>query len=159
MGILTFVFAKSLDKCKEAPKSNGYIYRVVGCVSEGRRFQSHLGLDWTTLTVHPAMNGYLAFFWESLRHQKPGCSIGISGMMLVTYTWSLDQAVSQQSPEGALTMKKYAKCKLCYPTSYFLFEPRCEKTSFFTLQKMCCGFLLSREMWYRKSVLPGTGAG
>ena len=30
---------------------------------------------------------------------------------------------------------------------------------FFTLQEMCCGFLLSREMWYRKSVLPGTGAG
>ena len=29
----------------------------------------------------------------------------------------------------------------------------------FTLQEMCCGFLLSREMWYRKSVLPGTGAG
>ena len=28
-----------------------------------------------------------------------------------------------------------------------------------TLQEMCCGFLLSREMWYRKSVLPGTGAG
>ena len=27
------------------------------------------------------------------------------------------------------------------------------------LQEMCCGFLLSREMWYRKSVLPGTGAG
>ena len=29
----------------------------------------------------------------------------------------------------------------------------------YTLQEMCCGFLLSREMWYRKSVLPGTGAG
>ena len=29
----------------------------------------------------------------------------------------------------------------------------------FTLQEMCCGFLLSREMWYLKSVLPGTGAG
>ena len=28
-----------------------------------------------------------------------------------------------------------------------------------TLQEMCCGFWLSREMWYRKSVLPGTGAG
>ena len=28
-----------------------------------------------------------------------------------------------------------------------------------TLQEMCCGFLLSREMWYRKSVLPGSGAG
>ena len=28
-----------------------------------------------------------------------------------------------------------------------------------TLQEMCCGFLLSQEMWYRKSVLPGTGAG
>ena len=28
-----------------------------------------------------------------------------------------------------------------------------------TLQEMCCGFLLSREMWYRKSMLPGTGAG
>ena len=28
-----------------------------------------------------------------------------------------------------------------------------------TLQEMCCGFLLSREMWYRKSVLLGTGAG
>ena len=28
-----------------------------------------------------------------------------------------------------------------------------------TLQEMCCGFLLSREMWYRKSVLPGNGAG
>ena len=28
-----------------------------------------------------------------------------------------------------------------------------------TLQEMCCGFLLSREMCYRKSVLPGTGAG
>ena len=65
VGILTFVFAKSLYKCKEAPKSNGYIYRVVGCVSEGRRFQSHSGLDWTTLTVHPAMNGYLAFVGES----------------------------------------------------------------------------------------------
>ena len=29
----------------------------------------------------------------------------------------------------------------------------------YTMQEMCCGFLLSREMWYRKSVLPGTGAG
>ena len=29
----------------------------------------------------------------------------------------------------------------------------------YTLQEMCCGFLLSREMWYHKSVLPGTGAG
>ena len=29
----------------------------------------------------------------------------------------------------------------------------------FTLQEMCCGFLLSREMWYRKSVLPGSVAG
>ena len=29
----------------------------------------------------------------------------------------------------------------------------------YTLQEMCCGVLLSREMWYRKSVLPGTGAG
>ena len=28
-----------------------------------------------------------------------------------------------------------------------------------TLQEMCWWFLLSREMWYRKSVLPGTGAG
>ena len=28
-----------------------------------------------------------------------------------------------------------------------------------TLQEMCCGFLLSREMWYRKSVLLSTGAG
>ena len=28
-----------------------------------------------------------------------------------------------------------------------------------TLQEMCCEFLLSHEMWYRKSVLPGTGAG
>ena len=27
------------------------------------------------------------------------------------------------------------------------------------LQEMCCGIWLSREMWYRKSVLPGTGAG
>ena len=24
---------------------------------------------------------------------------------------------------------------------------------------MCCGFLLNREMWYRKPVLPSTGAG
>ena len=28
-----------------------------------------------------------------------------------------------------------------------------------TLQEMPCGFLLSREMWYRKSVLPSTGDG
>ena len=35
----------------------------------------------------------------------------------------------------------------------------CTKHVFITLQEMCCGFLLSREMWYRKSVLPGTGAG
>ena len=34
-----------------------------------------------------------------------------------------------------------------------------EDKQVFTLQEMCCGFLLSREMWYRKSVLPGTGAG
>ena len=34
-----------------------------------------------------------------------------------------------------------------------------EKVGDYTLQEMCCGFLLSREMWYRKSVLPGTGAG
>ena len=41
-------------------------------------------------------------------------------------------------------------------------EHRCNDDfmlSLFTLQEMCCGFLLSREMWYRKSVLPGTGAG
>ena len=34
-----------------------------------------------------------------------------------------------------------------------------DQLSKLTLQEMCCGFLLSREMWYRKSVLPGTGAG
>ena len=28
-----------------------------------------------------------------------------------------------------------------------------------TLQEMCCGFWLKREMWYCKSVLPGTRAG
>ena len=28
-----------------------------------------------------------------------------------------------------------------------------------TLQEMCCGFWLSRERWYRKSVVPSTGAG
>ena len=28
-----------------------------------------------------------------------------------------------------------------------------------TLQEMCRGFLFSWEMWYHKSVLPGTGAG
>ena len=28
-----------------------------------------------------------------------------------------------------------------------------------TMQEMCCGFLMSREMWYRKLVLPSTGAG
>ena len=36
---------------------------------------------------------------------------------------------------------------------------RGKKLNIITLQEMCCGFLLSREMWYRKSVLPGTGAG
>ena len=29
----------------------------------------------------------------------------------------------------------------------------------YTLQEMCCVFLLSRERWYRKSALPSTGAG
>ena len=27
------------------------------------------------------------------------------------------------------------------------------------LQKLCCAFWLSREMWYRKSALSSTGAG
>ena len=34
----------------------------------------------------------------------------------------------------------------------------CKRSSIVTLQEMCCGLLLSREMWYRKSVLPGKGA-
>ena len=38
-------------------------------------------------------------------------------------------------------------------------EARVLRDNDITLQEMCCGFLLSREMWYRKSVLPGTGAG
>ena len=31
--------------------------------------------------------------------------------------------------------------------------------SIYTLQEMCCVFWLSRERWYRKSVLQSTGAG
>ena len=40
--------------------------------------------------------------------------------------------------------------KIFFFFSYFIYS---------TLQEMCCGFLLSWELWYRKSVLPGTGAG
>ena len=50
-----------------------------------------------------------------------------------------------QKKEGGGSLKKIAKIQLVMHNS--------------TLQEMCCGFLLSREMWYRKSVLPGTGAG
>ena len=42
---------------------------------------------------------------------------------------------------------------------FFFFLLFFSSFSFFTLQEMCCGFLLSQEMWYRKSVLQGTGAG
>ena len=36
---------------------------------------------------------------------------------------------------------------------------QCNIHNDFTLQELCCGFLLSREMWYCKSVFPSVGAG
>ena len=38
--------------------------RALGCGAEGRRFESHLGQDWKTLTVHPPLNGYMTFVVE-----------------------------------------------------------------------------------------------
>ena len=46
-----------------------------------------------------------------------------------------------------------------YKIDYFKLYCYSDDKPVYTLQEMCCGFLLSREMWYRKSVLPGTGAG
>ena len=43
------------------------------------------------------------------------------------------------------------KCSFMITASFF--------ASIYTLQEMCCVFWLSRERWYRKSVLPSTGAG